>query len=190
MHRKTFPLFLIVTLKIVTPHVASKNETQCTNAQRTHHCHSHSCYPIHNLMKTSLANPVIGTVVKVPIRAKIDDDGKDLDSFHFGSSQESDLDPPLVLESVWDCPGIILDTTVDDDGKTIPGWCCGYCLIPGNPGGPRIFKHSNVSKAVSQLTKGKDIVTCTGLRNIPAKVVHALTTLMCSKTNRKHDIAV
>jgi hypothetical protein len=41
------------------------------------------------------------------------------------------------------------------------------------------------------LTKGKDIVTCTGLQDIPANgVVHALTTLKYSKANRKRDIAV
>jgi hypothetical protein len=120
----------------------------------------------------------------------MDDDDEDLNGFHFGSSQESKLDPPLVLDSVCDCWGITLDTTVDDDGKTIPSWCCGYCLIPGSRGGPRFFKHRNASKAFSHLMKGKDIGTCAGLGNIPASVVHALTTLMYSKAKRKHDIAV
>jgi hypothetical protein len=40
------------------------------------------------------------------------------------------------------------------------------------------------------LTKGKDIVTCTGLRNISANVVYALTALKYSKANRKPDIAI
>ncbi len=40
------------------------------------------------------------------------------------------------------------------------------------------------------LRKGKDIVTCSGLRNIPPNVVHALTALMYSKANRKYDIEV
>jgi hypothetical protein len=83
-----------------------------------------------------------------------------------------------------------LDTFVDDDGKTIPGWRCGYCLIPGNCGGSRFFKHRNASKALSHLTKGKDIVTCSGLQKIPPNVVHALTKLMYSKANRKRDIMV
>jgi hypothetical protein len=64
-------------------------------------------------MKTSSLNPVIGNIVKVPIQAKMDDDDEDLNCFHFGSSQESELDPPIVLESVWDCPGITLATTVE-----------------------------------------------------------------------------
>jgi hypothetical protein len=122
-----------------------------------HHRHSHSRYPKHNGMKTSLSDPVIGTVAKVPIQAKMNDDNEDHNGLHFGSSQESELEPPLVLESVWDCPGISLDTTVDEDGKTIPGWHCNYCLIPGNRGGPRFFKHQNASKSLSHLTKGKDI---------------------------------
>ncbi len=117
------------------------------------------------------------------------DDG-DLTDFQFGSSQESEIDPPLVLGSILDCLGITLDTFVDDDGKTVPGWHCGYCLIPGNLGGSRFFKHRNASKALSHLMKGKDIGTCTGLQNIPANVFHALTTLMYSKANRKCDIAV
>ncbi len=117
------------------------------------------------------------------------DDAKSAD-FQFGSSQESKIEPPLVIDSIWDCLGITLDTMNDDDGKTIMGWRCNYCLIPGNRGGSRFFKHRNASKALSHLTKGKDIVTCTGLQNIPPNVVHALTTLKYSKANRKHDIAV
>jgi hypothetical protein len=117
------------------------------------------------------------------------DDDKSTD-FQFGSSQKSKIEPPLVIDSVWDCPGITLDTINDDDGKTIMGWRCNYCLIPGNRGGSRVFKHRNASKALSHLTKGKDIVTCTGLQNIPSNVVHALTALKYSKANRKHDIAV
>ncbi len=117
----------------------------------------------------------------------MDVDDEDLTDFHFISSHKSKIDLPLVLDSVWDCPGITLDTFIDNDGKTIPGWRCGYCLIPGNYGGSRFFKHRNASKALSHLTKGKDIVTCSGLWNIPSNVVHALTTLMYSKA---HDIAV
>ena len=117
------------------------------------------------------------------------DDDKSAD-FQFGSSQESKIEPPLVIDSVWGCPGITLDTINDDDGKTIMGWRCDYCLIPGNRGGSRFFKHRNASKALSHLTKGKDIVTCTGLRNIPPNVVHALTALKYSKANKKCDIAV
>jgi hypothetical protein len=111
-------------------------------------------------------------------------------SLIFNSSQESKIEPPLVIDSVWDCPGITLNTKEDDDGKTILGWCCGHCLFPSNCGGSRFFKHRNASKSLSHLTKGKDIVTCTGLRNIPANVVHALTTLKYSKANRKRDIAL
>ncbi len=132
----------------------------------------------------------IGIVVEVPIQAKMDYDDKDLTDFQFGSSHESKIDPPLVLDSVWDCPGITLNTIKDDDGKTILGWRCGYCFIPSNRGGYRFFKHRNASQAVSHLTKGKDIVTYTGLRHIPANVVDALTELMYSKANRKGDIAV
>jgi hypothetical protein len=70
------------------------------------------------------------------------------------------------------------------------GWRCDYCLIPGNCSGSRFFKHRNASMALSHLTKGKDIVTYTGLQNIPPNVVHALTALKYSKENRKRDIAV
>jgi hypothetical protein len=141
-------------------------------------------------MKTLLTYQSIGIIVEVPIQAKRDYDDKDLADFQFGSSQESKIEPPLVIDSVWDCLGITLDTIKDDDGKTILGWRCGYCPIPGNCGGSRFFKHRNASKALWHLTKGKDIVTCTGLRNIPANVVHALTALKYSKANRKRDIAV
>jgi hypothetical protein len=102
-------------------------------------------------MKILVTYQGIVIVVEVPIQAKMDED---LTDFHFGSSQESEIDSPLVLDYSWDCPGITLDTFIDDDGKTIPGWRCGYCLIPGNCGGSRFFKHHNASKALSHLTKG------------------------------------
>ncbi len=57
----------------------------------------------------------IGIVVEVPIQAKIDVDDEDLTDFYFSSSQESKIDPPLVIDFVWDCPGISLDTFIDDD---------------------------------------------------------------------------
>ncbi len=98
----------------------------------------------------------------------MDDDDQDLDGFILAPVRN--LSSIHVLDSVWDCPGITLDTTVDDEGKTIPGWHCGYCLIPGNCGGPGFFKHRNASRALSHLTKGKDIVTCTGVWNIPEKL--------------------
>jgi hypothetical protein len=132
----------------------------------------------HKFMKTLLMYQFISIAVEVPIQAKMDYDDKYLTDFQFGSSQESEIDPPLVLDSIWDCPGTTLNTIIDDDGKTILAWRCGYCLIPGNSGGSRFFKHRNASKALSHLTRWKDIVTCTGLQHIPANVVHALTALM------------
>jgi hypothetical protein len=141
-------------------------------------------------MKTLLTYQGIGIVVELPIQTKMDYDDKDLSDFQYSFSQESKIEPPLVIDSVWDCLGITLNTIEDDDSKTILGWCCCYCLIPGNHGGSRFFKHRNASKALLHLTKGKDIVTCTGLWHIPPNVAHALTALKYSKPNRKHDIAV
>jgi hypothetical protein len=141
-------------------------------------------------MKTLLAYQGIGIAVEIPNKAKMDYDDKDLADFQFFPSQASEIEPPLVIDSFWYCPGITLDTIKDDDGKTILGWRCDYCLIFGNRGGSRFFKHRNASKTLSHLTKGKDIVTCTGLQCIPANVVHALTALKYSKANRKHNITV
>jgi hypothetical protein len=98
-------------------------------------------------MKTLLTYQGIGTIVEMPIQTKMDVDDEDLTSFHFGSSPESKLYSPLVLDSIWDCPGITLYTFVDDDGKTIPGCRCSYCLIPSSCSGSRFFKHRNASKA-------------------------------------------
>jgi hypothetical protein len=132
------------------------------------HC-SQYLYDTHKFMKTLLTYHGIGIIVEVPIQAKMDYDGKDLAEFQFGSTQESEIESPLFIDSIWDCPGITLDTIEDDDGKTILGWRCGHCLIPSNHGGSRIFKYCNASKALLHRTKGKDIVICTGLRHIPPK---------------------
>ncbi len=75
----------------------------------------------HKFVKTLLTYQGISIVVEVPIQTKMDYDDKDLTDFQFGSSQESVIDTSLVLDSVWDCPGITLDTIKDDDGKTILG---------------------------------------------------------------------
>jgi hypothetical protein len=96
-------------------------------------------------MKTLLTYQGICIVVEVPIQAKMDCDDKDLADFQFGSSQEPKIEPPLVIDYVWDCPGMTLNTIKDDDGKTILGWCFGYGLIPVNRGGSRFFKHCNAS---------------------------------------------
>ncbi len=73
------------------------------------HC-SRYLLDTHKFMKTLLTYQGIGIVVEVPIQSKMDYDDKDLADFQFGSSQESEIDPPLVIDSVWDCPGITLDT--------------------------------------------------------------------------------
>jgi hypothetical protein len=86
-------------------------------------------------LKALLTYQGIGIIVEVPIQAKMDYDDKDLADFQLRPSQESKIEPPIVIDSVWDCPGITLDTIKDDDGKTILGWRCGYCLIPSNRGG-------------------------------------------------------
>jgi hypothetical protein len=72
-------------------------------------------------MKILLTYQGIGIVVEVPIQAKMDYDDKDLADFQFGSSQESKMEPPLVIDSVWDCSGMTLDTIEDDDGKNHAG---------------------------------------------------------------------
>jgi hypothetical protein len=74
----------------------------------------------HKFMKTILTYQGIGIIVAVPIQAKMDYDDKDLADFQFGSSQKSKIEPPLVIDSVWDCPGITLDTIKDDDER--PSW--------------------------------------------------------------------
>ena len=64
------------------------------------------------------------------------DDGSDIDGdgIHPNSQKSSKSLPPLVLNSIWDCPGIQLDKIVDANGNMIKGWYCGYCPIPGGLG--------------------------------------------------------
>ena len=79
----------------------------------------------------------------------------------------------------------------DDNGKMIKGWRCGYCLIPGGLGAAPFFKYQNATKALSHLSsKGEDIVACKGLKNVPANVCNALTTLRHEKVNKKSNRAL
>ncbi len=73
-------------------------------------------------MKTLLKYQGIGIVVEVLNKIKMDYDDEDLADFQFSSSQEFKIEPPLDIDSIWDYPGITLDTIKDDDGKTILGW--------------------------------------------------------------------
>jgi hypothetical protein len=138
MNWKTFPLYMSMASGIK---FLDSTHQLFSCAPSPSHC-SQYLPDTQKFMKTLSAYQGIGIVVEVPIQAKMDYDDKDLTDFQFGSSQESEIDPPLVLDSVWDCPGITLNTIEDDDGKTILGWRCGDCLIPGNHGGSRFFKHS------------------------------------------------
>jgi hypothetical protein len=56
---------------------------------------------VHKFMKTLVTYQGIVIIVEVPIQAKMDVDEEDLTDFHFGSSQESEIDPPLVFDSVF-----------------------------------------------------------------------------------------
>ncbi len=164
MNRKTFPLYMSVASGIK---FWDSMHQLFLRAPLPSHC-SQYLPNTHKFMKTVLMYQDIGIVVEVPIQAKMDYDDKRSRWFSIRLQSGPKIEPPLVIDSVWDCPGIILDTIKDDDGKFILGWHCGYCLVPGNRGGSRFFKHRNASKALLHLTKGKDIVTWTGLRHIPA----------------------
>ena len=107
-----------------------------------------------------------------------------------GYSQESsDSLPALSFRSIWDCPGIsTLDEMELSDGKVISGWRCGYCPVPGGLGAAPFFKYRNATKALSHLSsKGTDIISCRGMKNIPTNVRNALTALQYSKINKKSD---
>jgi hypothetical protein len=72
-------------------------------------------------------NKLPASLLKYQCRQKIDSDYDKSADFQFGSSQESKIEPPLVIDSVWYCQGITLDTMNHDDGKTIMGWRCDNC---------------------------------------------------------------
>ncbi len=54
----------------------------------------------HKFMKTLVTYQGIVICVELPIQAKMDDDDEDLTDCQFSSSQESKIDPPLVLDSI------------------------------------------------------------------------------------------
>ena len=67
-----------------------------SNQRPETHTHTHT----NKFMKTLLMYQGIGIVVEVPIQANMDYDDKDLADFQFGSSQESKIEPPLVIDFV------------------------------------------------------------------------------------------
>ena len=114
------------------------------------------------------------------------DDGSSI--YHAQTQDRPDSPPPISLRSIWDCPGITLDQIEDDDGMIIPGWRCGYCPVPGGLGPPPFFKYRNATKALSHLSsRGEDIITCRGVKNIPMNVRNALNALKHYKLNQKSE---
>jgi hypothetical protein len=137
-------------------------------------------------MLSSSSDSPLGIIITLDNPIMVDyDDGSEYDGEHLHPNSQESL-PPIVLTTIWDCPGIKLDEIVDADGKMIKGWRCGYCPIPGGLGAAPFFKYRNATKALSHLSsKGEDIVTCKGLKNVPANVRNALTALRHEKVNKK-----
>jgi len=142
--------------------------------------------PTHNHMESSI-DPLLGIYIEIRHQIMVDsDDGSSI--YHAQTQDRPDSPPPILLRSIWDCPGITLDQIEDDDGKIIPGWRCGYCPIPGGLGPPPFFKYRNATKALSHLSsRGEDIITCKGLKNIPSNVRNALNALKHYKLNQKSE---
>ena len=142
----------------------------------------------------SSSDSPLGIIITLDNPIMVDsDDGSEYDGEHLhpNSQESSESLPPIVLTTIWDCPGIKLDEIVDADGKIIKGWRCGYCPIPGGLGAAPFFKYQNATKALSHLSsKGEDIVTCKGLKNVPANVRNALTALRHEKVNKKTNLAL
>jgi hypothetical protein len=89
----------------------------------------------------SLSNALLDIIITLnnPIMED-SDDGSDIDGDGLHQEYSESL-PPLVLNSIWDCPGITLDNFADANGNMIKGWHCGYCPIPGGLGAPPFFKY-------------------------------------------------
>ena len=64
----------------------------------------------------------------------------------------------------------------------------GYCPVPGGLGPPPFFKYRNATKALSHLSsRGEDIISCKGLKDISTNVLNVLTALKHYKNNKKPD---
>ena len=138
----------------------------------------------------SSLDSLIGIVISLdnPISMVDSDDGSEYDGEHFhpNSPETSKSLPPIVLTTIWECPGITLDEIVDADGKLVKGWGCGYYPIPGGIGGVAFFKYQNVTKALSLLSSTEEeIVACKGYKNVSVNVKNALTALRQKKVNKK-----
>jgi hypothetical protein len=130
-----------------------------------------------------LPDPIIGSVVAITKNTTKNimsqsSDGSDWNHFiqepsdggssYAAAASSAVNSPPLSpFGSIWDCPGIMLDT-VDE----IPGWRCKYCPRVSDIGGYRFFKYRNATKALAHLTQGADIAKCRG--EIPPNVRTAL----------------
>ena len=142
----------------------------------------------------SSSDSPLGIIITLDNPIMVDsDDGSEYDGEYLqpNSQESSESLQPIVLSTIWDCPGITLDEMFDDNGKIIKGWCCGYCPIPGGLGAAPFFKYRNAMKALSHLSsKEEDIAACKGLKNVPENVRNALNALRHEKVNKKTNRAI
>jgi len=145
-----------------------------------------------------LLDPIIGSVVAITnttknIMSQSSDGSSDWNLFSqsqepsdggssYAAAGQSTVDEPLPpFTSIWECPGIVLDTNEED----ILGWRCKYCPRHGNIGGYRFFKYRNATKALAHLTQSADIAKCRG--EIPPNVRAALQAFAFRKAEQSAE---
>ena len=80
---------------------------------------------------------------------------------------------------------MINHATVNNDGKSVSGWTCGWC--PSEDGTPQFFKSVNATKALCHVlkVKGQDIRLCRGV--IPDQNVAQYWNLYVAKLTAKEQ---
>ena len=142
-----------------------------------------------------LLDPIIGSVVAITYTTKNMSQSSDGSEWNQNQplSQQSEggsyagaassAVPLPPFQSIWDCPGIMLDT----NEQGILGWRCKYCPRPSNIGGYRFIKYRNATKALAHFTHGADIAKCKG--EIPPNVRTALQVFALRKAELSAELS-
>ena len=130
-------------------------------------------------------DPIIGSVVSFTNTAKNMSQSSEGGNFNMIQNSDggaasyaassTDDEPLSPFGTIWECPGIIINTKDD-----FQGWRCKYCPRESDMGGYNFFKYRNATKALTHFThKGRDIAKCRGY--IPPNVRNALNVLLLRK---------
>ena len=149
-HRKTPPAISAGVVMALTKRTSSGMMAEISHVARRcpfgakksqSQCHAAATTQLHPTIITFMlpsSDSLLGITITLHYPIMVDsDDGSEYDGEHLqpNSQESTESLQPIVLSTIWDCPGITIDEMFDDNGMMIKGWHCEGSVSPFFKGG-------------------------------------------------------